>query len=445
MTRLPFLGVLVIAMAAAPAAQRPAPVSHWQQWRGPAHTGVAPGAAPLTWSDTANVAWKMEIPGRGFSSPIVWGDRVFVTTAVPIGAPAAPAAATPAPQGRRGGGGAALVEHEFKVMALDRASGKVVWQKTAAVATPHEAHHQMYGSFASNSPVTDGRRVYASFGSRGLFVYDMNGNEVWKKDFGVQLRMRLQFGEGAAPVLHGDRLIMLMDNESGSFLSMLNAATGKELWRTDRPDGMTNWSTPLVVEHNGVKQIVVSASAKVRSYAFETGKPIWEAAGLGQNTIPQPVHAGDHVLVMSGYRNPKLMAIRLGREGDLTGTDAVTWTLDRGLSYTASPVLHEGVLYFITDTAQVSAVKAATGEPLYQQVRLPKPYNIKASPVAAGGRIYFATEEGDVIVAKLGSASFEILATNTLADQSFIATPAIAGGELFLRSRTHLIKIRSAD
>lgn len=433
---------LALALTALVALQSQAPAPNWHQWRGPANTGVAPGDAPTTWSDTSNVAWKVAIPGRGHSSPVIWGDRIFVTTAIPTGqAPAADAEPAQPAQGRRGRESAPLVEHRFVVMALDRATGATIWEKTATVATPHEPHHFQYGSFASNSPVTDGTRVYAYFGSRELYVYDMNGNEVWTKDFGGNLEMFRQFGEGGAPVLHGDRLIVLRDHQGESFITMLDAATGKEIWRTDRTgDGVTNWSTPSVIEHAGAKQIVVSASQRVHAYDFNTGKSIWSATGLGQNTIPQPVQHGDLVWVMSGYRNPKGMAIRLGREGDLTGTDAIVWTQTRGMSYTASPALHDGVLYMITDTAMVSAFKMDTGEPLYHQIRLPKPYNIKASPVIANGNIYYSTEEGDVVIAKTG-ASFEIIATNTLADQSFIASPAIAGGDIFLRSRTHLFRI----
>ena len=410
---------------------------NWPQWRGPANTGVAGQAAPTTWSDSSNVAWKVEIPGRGFSTPVAWGDRIFLTTAIPTGTPAPAQAADPAPPGRRQAPPPA--EHRFVVMALDRATGTVLWEKTATVATPHEGYHHMYGSFASNSPVTDGERVYASFGSRGLYVYDMQGNERWTKDYGVKLTMRLQFGEGAAPVLHDGRLIMLMDHNGESFLSMLDAATGREIWRVAR-DGSNNWSTPAVFTHGGRKQIVVSAPAAVVAYDFETGESIWSATGLGNNTIPQPVKHDDLVWVMSGYRNPKGLAIRLGGEGDVTGTERVVWTEDRGMSYTASPVIHDGVLYTITDTAMVSAFDIESGKPLYHQVRLPKPYNIKASPVVAGGHIYFATEEGDVVVAKTGP-ELEIVATNTLTDQSFIASPVMPGGEIFLRSRTHLIKI----
>jgi outer membrane protein assembly factor BamB len=438
-----------LLLAAALVAQRGAVPREatWPHWRGPLDTGVALTDAPTRWSDATNVAWKVEIPGRGHSSPAVWGDRILLTTAVPTGrreaTPAEPAAGA-GRGGRRGGSGAGGgsgggEEHRFEVLALDRASGAVVWRHIAATAAPHEGYHGVYGSFASHSPVTDGRRVFASFGSRGLFAYDMDGQPQWQKDFGVQMRMLLQFGEGTAPVLDGDRLIMLFDHEGGSFIAMLDAATGRELWRTPRDEG-SNWSTPLVATHAGRKQIVVSATRRVRSYDFETGRLIWEAAGLGRNTIPRPVQHQDLVLVMSGYQGPALMAIRLGREGDLTGTDAIVWSTNRGTSYTASPALHDGKLYFVTDSGMVSCLDAATGTPIYQQVRLPKPYNFKASPVIAGGKLYLSTEEGDVVVAAIGPA-LDVIATNTLTGQSFIATPAVAGGEMFLRSRTHLFRI----
>lgn len=438
MTRATVL--LLTALTAGYAGQ--AQTSNWASWRGPLNTGVATAPAPVTWSDTANVAWKVEIPGRGFSTPAVWGDRVFLTTAIPTGKPAA--APAPAEQGNGQGRGGRRqapqpAEHRFVVMALDRSTGQVVWEKTATVATPHEGYHHLYGSFASNSPVVDGERLYASFGSRGLYVYDLDGNQLWTKDYGVKLTMRLQFGEGAAPVVHDGRVIMLMDHNGESFLSMLDAATGKELWRTPR-DGSNNWSTPAVFTHEGRRQIVVSAPAAVQAYDFETGTSIWSATGLGSNTIPQPVKHADIVWAMSGYRSPMGMAIRLGGDGDVTGTERIVWTENRGMSYTASPALHDGILYMITDTAMVSAFDIETGKPFYHQVRLPKPYNIKASPVIAGGHIYFATEEGDVIVAKTGP-TFEIVATNTLSNQSFIASPVMPGGEIFLRSRTHLFKI----
>ncbi len=410
----------------------------WPRWRGPDFNGVARGGAPTEWSDTKNVAWRVSIPGRGFSSPVIWGDKIFLTTAVPT--QAAAAAAPEQPRRRAGGGTAAGIEHRFVVLALDRNTGKTLWERVAATATPHEGYHNRYGSFASNSPITDGQHLYAFFGSRGLYCYDLSGKLIWQKEFGP-MRMRNAFGEGVAPVLDGDSLYLKFDQESGSYLLALNKRSGKELWRVER-DEVSSWSEPLVVTHNGRKQLVVSASSKVRAYDPANGKLIWEVAGLGSNVIPAPVAAGGMVLVMSGHRDPNLLAVRLGRGGDLTGTDAVVWTNQRANSYTASPVLHDEKLYFVTDNGMLSCLNARTGEAYYQQQRLPKPYNFKASPVAANGKLYLATEEGDVVVVKMGP-NYEVLSVNTLADQMFVASPAIADGSLYLRSQNALFCIRS--
>ena len=409
----------------------------WPYWRGPAADGMAVGDAPLKWTDTQNVKWKTEIPGRGHSSPVIWGDRVFLTTAVKIGVADEPAKPpqpdakpnpliSPGPQ----------VEHQFDVLCLDRKTGKILWQRTATRAVPHEGYHGTYGSFASNSPVTDGKYLYAFFGSRGMYCYDLEGNLIWKKDFGVQMKMRMSFGEGMGPVISGNRLFLVFDYEGDSFMVALDKTTGKEIWRVNREE-KSNWAAPLVVEYGGKKQVVVSAVNKVRSYDFESGKLIWECGGLGSNTIPHPVRQDDLVFVMSGHRDPKLMAIRLGREGDLTGTDAVVWSQTRGNSYTPSPVLHDNKLYVLTDNGMVSCYNARTGEPYYHQVRLPKSYSFKSSPVGANGRLYLASENEDVLVLRMGE-KLEVLATNTMPDQMFIATPAIYGGEIFLRSQNLL-------
>jgi outer membrane protein assembly factor BamB len=409
---------------------------HWPRWRGPFNNGMARTGAPLEWSDTKNIAWKTPIPGRGHSTPVIWGDRIFLTTAVPTGK-GEPAAA---PAGRGAGGGAAAgLEHRFVVLCLDRKSGKVLWEQTAKVATPHEGYHQRYGSFASNSPVTDGRRLYAFFGSRGVYSYDFNGKLVWQKEF-PPLRMKLQFGEGTAPVLDGDRLVLNFDHEGDSFILALDKNDGRELWRTARPEE-TAWSQPLVVHQEGQRQIVVSATRATRAYDFASGKLLWECSGLGGNVIPAPVATDGVVYVMSGFRNPNLQAIRLGRSGDLTGTDAVLWTNQRGNSYTASPVLHEGKLYFITDNGMLSCLNAKSGEPYYLQQRLPKPYNFKASPVGAGDKLYLATEDGDVVVVKMGE-KYEVLTTNSLPGQTFISSPVVAEGHLYLRSQEALYAIR---
>ena len=413
----------------------------WPYWRGPNVDGMAVGDAPLDWSDTKNVKWKTEIPGLGNSSPVIWGDRIFLTTAIPtLAAAAVPPA--PGPPSRGPGGGGPLVEHKFDVLSIDRATGKILWQRTTKVATPHEGAHQQYGSFASNSPVTDGTHVYASFGSRGVYCFDLSGKLVWERDFGVQLRMRMAFGEGLGPVLAGDKLILVFDHEGGdSFMVVVDKTTGKDVWRVAR-DERSNWAAPLVVDVKGTKQVIVAASKAVRAYDLRDGKLVWQCSGLGANTIPHPARLGDLLFVMSGYQNPKLMAIRLGREGDLTGTDAVVWSETRGTSYTPSPVVFDGKLYALTDNGMLSCFNAQTGQPFYQQTRLPKSYSFKSSPVGANGKLYLASENEDVIVVRMGE-KFEVLATNTMKDETFIATPAIAGGEIYLRSRKRLYCIAS--
>jgi outer membrane protein assembly factor BamB len=420
-------------------------VSSWPYWRGPAADGMAVGDAPVHWSDTQNVLWKTDIPGRGQSSPVVFGDQIFVTTAVPTGkpAPANPQAGSGAksPQQSFGGDTNPQPEHNFDVLCIDRKTGKILWRRTAKTASPHESYHPTYGSYASNSPVTDGKHVYAFFGSRGIYCYDMNGELVWQKDFNVQMRMHMAFGEGMAPVLYGDRLLLDFDYNGDSFLVMLDKNSGKEIWRAQREE-ISNWSPPFVADFAGQKQVVVSATKKVRSYAFETGKLIWESAGLGLNTIPATVQQDDLVFVMSGYRDPNLMAIRLGRQGNLTGTDAIVWSQTRGNSYTPSPVIHDNKLYVLTDSGMISCYNARTGVPYYHQVRLPKTYSFKSSPVGANGKLYLASENEDVLVLRMGE-KFEVLATNTMVDQMFVATPAIVGGEIFLRSQNRLYCIHA--
>ena len=389
----------------------------WLEWRGPHFNGVADDPAPLEWSDSKNLAWKTPIPGKGNSTPVIAGDRIFLTTAIT------------AADGK---------SQDFVLMAIHGATGAVLWRKTAATVAPHEGYHARYGSYASYAPITDGKLVWALFGSFGLYCYDLDGQLQWKKEL-PRMRMKMAFGEGGSPTLAGGRLILSLDQESGSFIIALDKTSGKELWRKDR-DELSSWSTPLV--HG--QHVIVSASNKVRAYDLASGDVVWECSGLGANVIPAPVVANDIVIVMSGFRNPNLLAIRLGRKGDLTGSDAIVWTNQRGNSYTPSPVLHEGKLYFVTDSGMVTCVNAATGEAYYRQQRLPKSYNFKASPIAASGRLYLATEEGDVVVLKLGE-QYEVLATNALSGQSFIASPIATGGALYLRSQEALFCLRSPN
>jgi outer membrane protein assembly factor BamB len=413
---------------------------HWPQWRGPFFNGLARGGAPTEFGDSKNVKWKVPIAGRGFSTPIVWGDKLFLTTAVPTGKfDSAVAAAASQRRTNPNGGTDEGREHKFIVLCLDRKTGKTVWERVAKTAIPHEGFHRAYGSLASNSPVTDGKFLYVSFGSRGVYCFDLDGKLVWEKDLGVKLMMRNQFGEGTAPMLAGDLLILNCDQEAGSFIVAFDKRNGKEVWRKSR-DEVSTWAAPLLVEHKGRRQVVVSATDKTRAYDPGNGNVIWECAGLGLNAIPAPIWQGDLVYVMTGHRDPKLLAIRLGKEGDLTNSDAIVWSHTRGLSYTPSPVLHDNKIYALTDSAMLSCFDALTGKPFYHQQRLPQPDNFKASPIGADGKLYLASENGVVTVVKMGE-KFEVVATNTLTDQFFVASPVVVEGELFLRSSTNLFCI----
>ena len=314
-----------------------------------------------------------------------------------------------------------------------------VYNRLFSEQTPHEGYHRQYGSFASNSPVTDGEWLYVSFGSRGLYAYDLQGKLQWKKDLG-SLQMRNSFGEGIAPLLHGNYLVIQNDQETDSYIVVLDKRTGEEVWRADR-DERSSWPQPIVVEHGGKKQLITSAT-RVRAYDLETGELIWEAGGLGGNAIPAVVNVDNEmVIAMTGWRDANAMAIKLGGKGDLTDNpDYIKWTNQKGNSYTASPVLHDGILYFVTDRGMVSAVDAKTGEKFYLQQRLPETYSFKASPVATNGKLYLASEEGDVIVLKLGK-TYEVLATNKMGDEMFVSSPVIVGGDLFLRSQDELFCI----
>ncbi len=382
---------------------------------------MARGDAPLRWSDAEHVAWKAVIPGRGHSSPVIWGNRIFLTTAVPTGNSSGP-----------------QPEQKLLVMALDRKSGQLLWQRVARIATPHEGYHSTYGSFASNTPAVDGNHVIASFGSRGVYCYTHDGQPVWESDLGIRMRKTMAFGEGSAPALDGNTVVLLYDHEGDSLLVALDKNTGKVLWRTPRPPG-TSWTSPLVASVGGRKQVIVAATKFVGGYDLESGKLIWQVKGLGRNVIPMPVVDDGIAIVMSGYQSPNLLAIRLGGEGDLSGS--ILWQNQRGNSYTPSPVVQDGKLYMLTDNGTLSCLEVKTGKPFYMQQRLPKTYSFKASPVAANGKLYLATEDEDVVVVRMGER-FETLATNTLRGQMFIATPAIIDGEIYLRGQNTLYCIR---
>jgi outer membrane protein assembly factor BamB len=419
---------------------------HWPQWRGPLMTGVAPhGNPPLEWSETKNVRWKVEIPGKGSASPVVWGDLIFIQTAVPTenkvaaappSEPAPEPAAGPRQRGPRGIPPEA--ELEFTLLALRRSDGKLLWKKVLRTEVPHEGTHQT-GSWASNSPVTDGEHVYAFFGSRGVFALDMKGKLKWEKDLG-DMRIKLGFGEGASPALYKDRLIINWDHEGESFVVALDKRSGKELWRVKREEA-TSWTTPLVVEHNGGAQVVTSATSRIRSYDLADGKLLWESDGMTANTIPTPVAEGGMLYLTSGFRGNSLMAVKLdAARGNLSETQAVVWRFDRDTPYVPSPLLYNGRLYFLkSNNGILSCFDARTGRKLYGPQRIESVPNVYASPVGAAGRIYLFGREGGAAVLADGP-EFKLLAQNTLED-GFDASPAIVGNEMYVRGKKYLYRI----
>ncbi len=396
------IALLLLSPATVGSQQTPAGDRYWPQWRGPHNTGVSRTATPpAEWSETKNVRWKVEIPGRGSATPVVWGDRLYVLTAVPVGV-AAEAAHSPR-------GGQPLVPHKYMVMALDRKTGKVVWERVAKEQAPHEASHPENGTWASASAVTDGEHVIASFDSFGYYAYDMNGKLVWEKDLGDK-RMRSTFGEGSTPALYGNRLVVVWDHQGQSFVAAFDKRTGQEIWRQNRSE-IDTWATPLVVAVNGRPQVITVAMNQVKSYDLETGETVWFTAGLTMNPIPSPVAEGGMAFLMSGFRGNSLKAIRLNEaKGDITGTSAVAWTLDRDTPYVPSPLLYDNVLYFLkTNNGLLSAFDAKTGQPHYQAQRIEAIPNVFSSPVGAAGRVYIAGREGKTVVLRHGP-KLEVLA-----------------------------------
>jgi outer membrane protein assembly factor BamB len=419
-----------LGAAVSPEAER-----FWPQWRGPYATGVSARATPpLEWGESRNVKWKVELPGRGSSSPVVWGDHLFVQSAIPS---AVPVDASHTPRG----GIAPRVPHRFVLYAIDRHTGKTVWERVAREATPHEASHPDNGTWASSSAVTDGEHVIAFFESQGIYAYDMAGKLIWQKDLGDKT-MRNEFGEGSTPALHGNRIVVVWDHfvKGASFIVTFDKRTGQEIWRAQR-DEIDTWATPLVVEEGGRPQVIVNGMNKLRSYDLETGTIVWEAPGTTMNPIPSPVHANGMVFATSGFRGNNLKAIRLaGAKGDLAGSNAIAWTLDRDTPYVPSPLLYDGILYLLkTNSAILSAFEAKSGTPHYQVQRLTGLNEVFSSPVGAGGRVYITDREGTTLVLR-NSAKFEVLATNRL-DDGFDASPALVGGEIYMRGYKHLYAI----
>ncbi len=408
-------------------------LKNWPQWRGPLGTGEAPQARPpLTWSEDEHVRWKTPIAGKGHSSPIIWDDRIFVTTAVPHGEKmqprysGAPGAHDNLPVTQR---------HRFLVMAVDREDGRLFWEKQVNETLPHEGGH-FTASLASASPVTDGQRVFAFFGSHGLFCLDFDGNLIWQKDLG-RMQSKHGHGEGCSPALHGNRLIINWDHEGESFIVVFDARDGTQLWKRQRPE-VTSWSSPVVVVHQGRAQVIVAGTNRLRGYDLETGDTIWECGGLSANVVATPIAADGYVYVGSSYDTRAMFAIKLdGAEGDITGTEQIVWHRRRLTPYVPSPLLYGGALYFLRHYQGVmTRVIAKTGDEPTGPFRLERLRDIYASPVAANGHLYVTDRHGVTVVMSAGEVP-RLVAVNQLADR-ISASAAICGDDLVLRGEQYL-------
>ncbi len=407
--------------------------AYWPQWRGPSATGVAPhGIPPVTWSESENIRWKCPLPGLGHSTPVVWGARIFVTTAESYGDPLT------APVDRDPGAHDNLPadrKQRFTVLAINRHDGSIVWKKVLREVQPHEGTHDT-GSWASNSPVTDGQHLYAFFGSRGLYCLDVDGRLVWEKDLG-QMQSRHGHGEGSSPALYKNTLVINWDHQGNSFITALDKHTGNEIWRRKR-DEITSWSSPLIVNVKGKAQVIVAATNHVRGYDLATGETIWSCSGLSRNVCATPIAADDITVVTNSYDWQKMMAIRLtDATGDITDTPAVLWSRDKNTPYVPSPLLYDDHLYFTSHLRGIlTCVNFESGKSVFGPVRIPKLTDIFASPAAGAGRIYIPDRRGHTAVVKHGS-EFELLAVNKL-DDAFSASPVLVGNELYLRGEKYL-------
>jgi outer membrane protein assembly factor BamB len=410
----------------------------WPSWRGPLLTGSAVGAdPPVRWSEEENVAWKSVLPGHGKSTPIVVGQRIFLLAADPS------REATPEERAERAapsGRGAAPPDRlmRFLVVALDRATGRVVWESEVAERLPIAGTHETNG-YASSSPVTDGDGLYLSFGTYGVYALDAEDGEVrWSYELGPQ-KMRNGFGEGASPALSGDTLVVVADQEESSFIVALDTRTGEPRWRRERDEAST-WTTPLVVENGGKRQAIINGRTAVRSYDLATGELLWHCDGQTSNPIPTPVPEDDFVIVTSGFRGAACLALSLDGRGDLRErASAILWSHDRGTPYVPSPLLVDGRLYLLNgNTGVLSCLDAQTGEVLVDRERLDLG-NVYASPLAAGGRIYVVDRDGRTVVLQHGE-KLGVLATNAV-DEGIDATPVAVGRALFLRADSHLYAI----
>jgi len=444
--RISWRSIALGAMAAASLAS----AADWPQFRGPSASGVGSGAKPpVQWDATkgTNVVWKAEIPGLAVSSPIVWGDRVYVTTAI----------SSDSTQKFRTGlyGDTDSVNdtsrHQWKVMALDKLTGKLLWQQTAHEGVPKTKRHPK-SSQASPSPATNGSVVVAYFGSEGLYAYSTDGKLLWQKDLGLQnagwfFDPDSEWGAASSPVIYKNSVIVLCDRQKDSFIAAFDLKDGKELWRTARAE-VSTWGTPTVVTGKDRSEVVTNGSKAIRGYDADTGKELWTLGPNSEIACTTPVTGQGLIFVTAGYPPVQpIYAIRIGSTGNLTlaagkdSSDAIAWSKQRGGTYLPSPILYGDQLYALGNNGILTAYDAKTGNRLYQQ-RI-EGDSFVASPVAAAGNLYLASEDGDVFVVKAGP-QYEFVAKNPIGEP-ILATPAWADDTLIVRGATHLFAIRNQE
>jgi outer membrane protein assembly factor BamB len=420
-----------------------ASAGNWPQWRGPDGSGISNEKnLPSEWSPTKNIKWKTAIEGRAHSSPIVWGNRVFLTTAVE--GPVVPGAKAV----KHMDGDKEYVhpdsvgadrKHTFKVLSIDRDTGKIVWESTAWEGTPYDNRHRK-SSYAASTPATDGKLVFAFFGTEGLYAYDFKGKLAWKAQLGNLGTVGM--GTGTSPILFDNLVIVQCDEENGeaSFIVALDKKTGKEVWRTPRKV-QVSWATPLLARTSTRAELIASGTEAVIAYDPATGKELWRHKGVESNAIPSPVANNEMVFLVAGFPAKIAMAIRLGQSGDLTGTPNVPWKYAKGTAYVPSPILYGDYLYLTTDRGILTCIDAKTGEVKYEGGRIPIPATFTASPVAFEGKILMTSEDGDTFIVKSGP-KHEILGTNSIGEPVY-ASPGIADGRIFIRGEKNLYCIGS--
>ncbi len=416
--------------------------ANWPQWRGPGSQGRSPEAKfPTEWSPEKNVAWRTEIPGRGHSSPIVWDDRVFLTTAIE-GAIVDGAKAV-----RHTLEGEEFVHPEsvgadrsqtLKVLCLHRDTGKILWDQSVFEGIVYDARHKK-GSFASPTSVTDGRRVYSYFGPEGVYCHDFDGKEVWRASVGKIATLGM--GVGSSPVLFEKLLLLQCDEDGGesSAIIGIEAATGKLVWKTSRK-AQVSWTTPVLLEAAGSAELFVAGVELMTAYEPKTGKELWHSKGLESNAIHTPLVGDGLVIASAGYPSKRVMALRRGARDEASDGTKIEWSYNKGPSYVASPVLYEGRVYIVSDRGVVTCLDAKSGEVKYEDGRVQAGSPFTASPVAFDGKVLLTSDEGDTFVIK-ASEKFELLRTNPIGEQ-VLASPALSQGRIFLRGVKHLWCLR---